>query len=258
MSGSVISILAPRGGCGKTVLACNLAVLLGLAGASVCLVDLDLAEGDVAGFLGLEAPASVMSATSPDGHLVDELLETVLQPYGYGVDCVLAPLLPGDGERVSGDFVEELLTLLRSRYDYVVVDTPQRLSAPVQAAVDVSTHHVLVGTPASPALHSLRRMVDILDLLCIPQARRSVVLNHADTPRTLSDEVVSGIVRTAVAGRLPDSPEVLASINQRLPLALSTPAHPYVRALRAFAATQLLASDEQSHGRIGPAPGIAS
>src|SRR5206468_2551265 len=102
----------------------NLAVVLGLADASVCLVDLDLAEGDVAGFLALDAPARMTSAASPDGHLVAEQLETVLQPYGYGIDCVLAPLMPGDCERVSADFVEELLTVLRSRYDYVVVDTP--------------------------------------------------------------------------------------------------------------------------------------
>jgi pilus assembly protein CpaE len=256
--GSVVTVLAPRGGSGKTVLACNLAVVLGLAGASVCLVDLDLAEGDVAGFLGLEGPASVMSAASPDGHLVGELLETVLQPYGYGVDCVLAPQLPGDSEKISADFVEEMLTLLRSRYDYVVVDTPKRMSARVQAALDVASHHVLVGTPAAPALHSLRRMIDVLDLLCIPQAERSVLLNHADTPRTLSDAVVTGIVRSPLAGRLPDSPEVMVSINQRLPLAVSTPANPYVRAVRAFAAMRLLPSGDQCHGRLAPPPGIAS
>jgi pilus assembly protein CpaE len=240
------------------VLACNLAVVLGLAGANVCLVDLDLAEGDVAGFLGLEAPASVMSAASADGHLVDELVETVLQPYGYGVDCVLAPLLPGDSEKISAEFVEELLSLLRSRYDYVVVDTPKRMSARVQAAVDISSHHVVLGTPAAPALRSLRRIVDVLDLLCIPQAKRFIVLNHADTPGTLSDEVVTGIVRSAVSCRLPDSPDVIVSINQRMPLAVSAPSHAYVRAVRAFAVRLLLPASVPPAGRTAPPPGIAS
>jgi pilus assembly protein CpaE len=240
------------------VLACNLAVVLGYADARVCLVDLDLAEGDVAGFLGLDAPASVLSAASSDGHFVDELLPSLVQPYGHGVDCVLAPLQPGDSERISAEFVEELLASLRSSYDFVVVDTPKRMSSRVQAALDISNHHLLLCTPAAPALRSLRRTIDILDLLCIPQAQRSVVLNHADTPGALSNAVVTGLVRSAVAGCLPDSPDVMVSINQRTPLAVGDPAHPYVQAVRDFAMTRLLASKDLQGGRMPMPPGIAS
>jgi pilus assembly protein CpaE len=268
--GSVVTVLAPRGGSGKTVLACNLAVVLGLAGADVCLVDLDFAAGDIAGSLGLEVPASVMSAASADGHLVDMLLPSLIQPYKFGVDCVLAPMTPGDSEKVTAEFVEELLALLRSRYDFVIVDTPTRMSSRVQAALDMSDHHVLLSTPTRPALRSTRQTLDVLDLLCIPQAKRSVVLNHADTPGGLSDYTVGAIMRDAVAGRLPDSPEVMVSINNRIPLAISDPKHPYVTAVSKFAAAHLSAihadtalvaqrrAEAHKARRLRVPPGVAS
>src|SRR5206468_4013843 len=49
----MICVLGPKGGTGKTLTACNLAVGLASAGNRVALVDLDLQFGDVGLALGL-------------------------------------------------------------------------------------------------------------------------------------------------------------------------------------------------------------
>src|SRR5438046_2253073 len=47
--GQIVTVFAAKGGCGKTTLATNLGVVLAMGtGHRVCIVDLDLAFGDVA------------------------------------------------------------------------------------------------------------------------------------------------------------------------------------------------------------------
>ncbi len=46
--GKVLTVFSPKGGVGKTTTSVNLALCLAHAGRSVCLVDMDLAFGDVA------------------------------------------------------------------------------------------------------------------------------------------------------------------------------------------------------------------
>jgi pilus assembly protein CpaE len=240
VSGSVITILSGKGGSGKTTIANNLAVVLSDGGASrVCLVDLDLSLGEVAGALGLVPSTSLMSAITADGHLDTELLPGLLTRYVDGVDCLLAPVGPGESEKIPAQFIEELLAELRSRYDYVVVDTPGLVSSRVLAALDSSDHHVLLATLEFPALERVRLTVDMLNVLTQRAVATSIVLNRADAEGTLTDAEIDEIVRWPIAARLPFSPAVGVSINRRMPLAVSDPEHPVVVAIRDLAMTHL-------------------
>jgi pilus assembly protein CpaE len=240
VSGLVITILSAKGGSGKTTFANNLAVVLSNRGASrVCLVDLDLALGDVARSLGLVPSTSMMSAVSADGHLEVALLPSLLTSYVDQIDCLLAPAGPGEAEKIPAGFIEELLAALRSRYDYVVVDTPSLLSSRVLAALDSSDHHVLLTNLEFPALERVRLTMDVLDQIRHRGVATSIVLNRADADGTLTDTEIDNIVRSPIAARLPHSPAVGASINQREPLAISDADHPVVAAVRAFAVSHL-------------------
>ena len=50
--GRLVCVLGPKGGTGKTLTSCNLAVALALAGKKVLVIDLDLQFGDVGLCLG--------------------------------------------------------------------------------------------------------------------------------------------------------------------------------------------------------------
>ena len=62
--GRLICVLGPKGGTGKTLTSCNLAVALALAGQKVLVIDLDLQFGDVALCLG---PAAREDDVRPRG-----------------------------------------------------------------------------------------------------------------------------------------------------------------------------------------------
>ena len=233
--GNVVTVFGGKGGCGKTTIAVNLAVALAEdAGRRVCLADLDLRSGDVAVTLGLEPVRTVASPVAEAGDITD-----LVTPFRHRLDCLLAPVRPGEAERVEAAGVETTLADLALRYDVVVVDTPATFTRPVMAALDLSAHHVLVATPERPALHGLRRTLDTMDLLGHPREHRSVVFNRSDSGVGITAEDVERTLHAPIAAHVPSSRDVAASINARLPLMVSSPGHPVSRAIRDFALARL-------------------
>src|SRR3954468_19811179 len=104
--GRVVTVFGGKGGCGRTTIAVNLAVVLAAATTDrVCLVDLDLRSGDVAVTLGLE-PLRTLASAAPDD------VDALVTPLRDRLDCVLAPVGPGEAERIEADGVEATLTAL--------------------------------------------------------------------------------------------------------------------------------------------------
>jgi len=239
--GRIISVFAAKGGCGKTTLATNLATVLSARGTRrVCLLDLDLTFGDVASSLRLEPRRSLVDAIPWAGQLDLASIRSLITPFRPGLDCILAPVRPGESELVSAGLVGELLAELPCWYDYVVIDTPAQFTPPILIALDSSHHHVLMTTPERPALASLRLTLDMLDLLSYERDTRSIVFNRCDSGVGLSAAEVEDVVKSPIAGHIPSSRDVPASTNQGEPLAAAQPDHPVSRAIREFAQVHLV------------------
>jgi pilus assembly protein CpaE len=153
---------------------------------------------------------------------------------------LLAPVTPGDAEKVPAALVGELLAVLRGMFDFVVVDTAAQFSEHVLTAMDVSDHHVLLTTPDTPALKNLRITLDMLDLLAYSRDIRSVVLNRSDSKVGLSSSDVERVVRSPIRAQVPSSRNVPISINKGTPIVIATPNHPVSQAITRFARERLL------------------
>lgn len=240
--GKVITVFSAKGGCGKTTLAINLAGALARGGAqSVVLVDLDLAFGDVAINLQVDSARTIVDAVPMAGRLDQTGAASLLTPYRPGLQVLLAPVSPGEAEKVPAALVTELLEVLGATADYVVVDTPSQFSEHVLNAMDVSQAHVLLTTPDVPALKNLRLTLDMLDLLSYPREMRSIVLNRSDSKVGLTAEDVERVVRTPIAAHVPSSRDVPVSINKGTPILFATPHHPVSVAIGRFAQARLAA-----------------
>ncbi len=237
--GRIATVFAAKGGCGKTTLAINLAVALAKDGRRVCLVDLDLAFGDVAISVQLKPVRTITDALSMAGHVDTTGAASLLTSYRPGLDMLLAPVTPGEAEKIPPPLIRELLGVLRGMYDYVVVDTPAQFSEHVLIALDASAYHVLLTTPDVPALKNLRVTLDTFDMLSYPAGVRSVVLNRADAKVGLTAEDVTRVVRSPVVAHVPSSREVPVSINKGIPIVLDNPAHPVSQAIVGFARERL-------------------
>ncbi len=248
IQGQIVTVFAAKGGCGKTTLAINLGVALARYSRRVCIVDLDLAFGDVAINVQLDPMRTVMDALPMAGHLDVTGAASLLAQYGPGLDMLLAPVTPGDAEKIPPRLIGELLAVLRTMFDFVVVDTPAQFSEHVLTAMDVSSRLVLLTTPDVPALKNLRVTLDMLDLLSYPRQIRSVVVNRADSKVGLSLEHVERVVRSPIAAHIPSSRAVPISINKGTPITVETPGHPVSQAIYRFAQQRLL-GDAETNGR---------
>ena len=186
------------------------------------------------------------------GHLDTTGAASLLTRYRPGLDMLLAPVTPGDAEKIPPALVGELLAVLRGMFDYVVVDTPAQFSEHVLTAMDASAHHVLLTTPDVPALKNLRVALDMLDLLSYPREIRSVVLNRLG----LQGGAEPG--GRGAGGALPDrragpiQPRCARSRSTRArPITLASSGHPVSQAITAFA--QAAAADRPRPAAAGAA-----
>jgi len=234
--GRVTVVFSAKGGCGKTTMATNLAVALAAGGRQrVCLVDLDLAFGDVAIALQLLPNRTIVDAISMEGKLDEQGVRNLVTPHSAGLDTICAPLEPGEAERIPVPVVVELLKVLRGLYDQVVVDTPPAFTEHVLAAFDGADAYVLLATLDIPALKNLRLTLDMLDLLGYPRDSWQVVLNRSDSKVGLSVDDVEQTLKCPIAAQVPSSRSVSASINKGVPLVLDEPGHPVSQAIRGLA-----------------------
>jgi pilus assembly protein CpaE len=249
--GKVITVFSAKGGCGKTTFATNLAAALAADGIHrVCAVDLDLAFGDLAISVQLDPVRTFSDALTMAGHVDTTGAASLLTSYRPGLDMLLAPVTPGDAERVPATLVGELLVVLRGMFDFLVIDTPAQFSEHVLTAMDISDHHVLLTTPDTPALKNLRITLDMLDLLSYSRDIRSVVLNRSDSKVGLSSSDVERVVRSPISAQVPSSRAVPVSINKGTPIVIATPNHPVSQAITRFSREHLLSQSAPVRHKI--------
>lgn len=248
IDGQVIAVFSGKGGTGKSVIASNLAVALAGGGQRrVCLIDMDLAFGDLALMFEL-VPERTITAAIPVADRIDETgFRTLLTHHRSGVDVLLAPVQPAEAEQISRDLVAELIHLARDSFEFVVLDCASHLNDQILAALDAAHHYVLPTTPELPALKSLRVTLDMFDLLDYQRERRIVVLNRADSKVGLSVSDVEKAVRLPMGGLVPSSREVPTSINRGTPIVFAQPNHPVSAAIREVANKRFLGNPKKPH-----------
>jgi pilus assembly protein CpaE len=249
--GQLVTVFSAKGGCGKTTLATNLAAALADRGRrEVCLVDLDLAFGDVAIALQLFPAHTIADAVPLADSLDASAVASLLTPHSPGLTTLVAPIEPGTAESIPATLVAKVLTLLKEQFDFVVVDTPPAFDDHVLAAFDQSDLVALLATLDIPALKNLKLTLETLDLLNYPRERWRLVLNRADSKVGLALNEVEKTLKAPIASQIPSSRDVPASINRGVPIVLDDPKHPVSVAIKAFAERNVAGGAAPAGGEI--------
>ena len=244
--GRIVTVFSSKGGCGKTFLSTNLAVALTQGGADVALVDLDLHFGDVAIMLHLFPTHTIYDAAQNPG--LDALtLKSFLTRHDSGIWTLVAPTEPTIADSIDPGSIGTILKLLRSAFDYVVIDTPPAFSEPVLAAFDESEWLVMLATLDVPSIKNLRLTLQTMELLHFPESRIRVVVNRADSKVGLRMPDVEKLLRSPVDTQIPSSRSVPLSVNKGSPIMFEEPKGPVAESIRRLAAQ--LVVREPTNGR---------
>src|SRR5919109_360558 len=241
----MVCVLGPKGGTGKTLTSCNLAVALARKGKKVSLVDLDLQFGDVALSLGLSPEKTIYDLAKSGGSLDIDKLESYLISHPSGVRVLLAPTRPDQASFVTVDLLRDVYTLLRSNYDFVIVDTPPGFTPEVIASIDNSSHVCMVGMLDSLSLKNTKLGLETLELMGYDSGRVSVVLNRADTRIGISREDVAAIVGRPPNVMVPSDREIPKALTEGVPIVLANERSDAASAFRELA-------PDRRYGRARP------
>jgi pilus assembly protein CpaE len=205
----LICVLGPKGGTGKTLTACNLAVALAQAGKKTVLVDLDLQFGDVGIALALSPDRTIFDLAQAGGSIDADKVEGFLTEHPSGLRALLAPGRPDQAASVTVELLREVYAALRSRYDFVVVDTSPGFTPEVIATIDTANHLCVVGMLDALSLKDTKLGLETLELMGAAPEQIRLVLNRSDSK--------IGITHADVATILGRSPDVLVPSDREIP-----------------------------------------
>jgi pilus assembly protein CpaE len=233
----VVTVFATKGGVGKSLVATNTATALAELGHKVCLVDLDVNNGDVAIMLQATPHRTVDDLVAFKHDIDASAVESILTPHPSGLSIIAAPIHLDVQEKATSEDVGHLLDTLQTMFEFVVVDTSGSFDDFALTALDRSTTIVLVATLDIPALKGLKLATGTLDLLNFERSTWKLVLNRADAKVGLSVDEFESTVGIKADHSLESSREVLASVNRGEPIVRAHPGNANSKALKALAAS---------------------
>jgi pilus assembly protein CpaE len=231
-----VCITGGKGGIGKTTICCNLAVTLAtMHPESTVLVDLYTQFGDIATMLDLTPRNTLVELVPMGADIDDSAVSDNIIRHSSGLDVMIASdkLHPLDALPIRT--LESLLSILRRRYRFIVIDVPGMLHAGTLYVLEHSQMVLLIANLFDlTAVMDTRKMVDAIRGTYVPDERIRIVLNRVTKNNRLRLETVVESLGQPFA-ILPNDDVAPQSVNQGTPFVVTHPNSAASQAIRRMA-----------------------
>jgi pilus assembly protein CpaE len=245
--GQVITVFSTKGGAGKSMIACNVAVRLAKRSSGpVALVDADLQFGDVAVMLKLAPQHTIVDAVGSLDRMDANLLQSLLVVHEpSGLQVLPAPLEPAFADQIRGEEMVRVIEVLRTFCTHVVIDTPAYFNDVVLGLIEISDDVLLVAGMDIPNIKNVKIGLQTLRLLNTPMSKLRLVLNRANSKVKLDVSEVEKTLQVKADALIPSDVVVPQSVNKGTPVVLAAPKAAVTRAIEQLADTFLTETAER-------------
>lgn len=219
--GEVILVASGKGGTGKSMVTVNLGTVLSRKGYRVALVDMDMGQGCLDLYLGLQDRVVYNVFDAACG--MCRIKQAVIKDGRF--DClhlVAAPPHRNDGS-ITGESIRRVYRKLARDYDYIIVDGPAGVDDNLLLAASGADKAVIVATPdyasvrGADTLDMVLRREGIEEIWCVLNMIKKGLM---DLGGCLSFEEIGRLLRTRVVGVIPYDEIICASLNLGIPAAI--------------------------------------
>ena len=205
--GTIIDVMGSKGGVGTTTIAVNLAadILHSDPGKMVAILDMNLLFGDIPIFLGMESPLFDWAEIARNiSRLDSSFLMGTLYKHKSGLHVLPSPTSIFEEVKGGSEIITKLLKLMKTMFDYVVIDGGQDLGEMSKAIMKLADRVLVVTLLNLPCLINVKRLRETFLRLGYPSDDRvTLVANRVhkksgsisveDAERTLKKNIAWSI-----------------------------------------------------------------
>jgi pilus assembly protein CpaE len=222
--GRLITIIAPVGGCGASLIATNLAAALARDHGPCALLDLQLRGGVLASILKITPPYNFASLADKADQLDCAMFEQSLVKHSSGIRLLASPEPFSPIRPLGAGVIHKVFALARNMFSNVVADFDSNAEPELLRELAESDQLILPLRPDFVSLYRTKRCLDHLTKSGIRRDMITVVANRTGQPKEIPIARVEEVLGVAIAHQIPDDPgTVNSSLVMGIPLVESSP-----------------------------------
>jgi pilus assembly protein CpaE len=231
------SIFSSKNGAGTTTIAVNLASnIFEITKKPTIVVDLDLIGGDVSTFLDLKPRYNIGDVKQNIDSLDDCLLRSIITRHTSGISVLTSPQNIMQGLSVSGADVRKLLSVLKTMFKYIVIDTEANFTAPTVTAISMSDFIFMPVIQSLPSIKNTQLCMNYLNEIGIGKEKIRLVANMYLAKAKIGLDYMKDILDHPVYCCIPnDSDMAMECINKGVTFSAHAPRSKANSALRDLA-----------------------
>jgi pilus assembly protein CpaE len=229
------------GGSGATTIAIEVANVLGSRlkkDRGVCLVDLNLADGAAAAYLGVQPSVKLTEVSHAAERIDAAVLQALVTPVSKHMDLLAGMRDPAALETVPREVILRLLEVACEAYDWVILDVPRHRRPWTLEALAGCDEVLVISELTVPALLAARAYSDEIETALASAIKPRIVLNRLASrmfgPAPSMGEAEKALQRKAEAGISSDWEAAAASANIGGPIAHHRPKSKIVKDIEAM------------------------